>query len=306
MRVFKPVEVWVKQRWAEGTWNASVTIAKWLEPSAVEFYNKLEAEAFRPDHLVRVLPSHGVIYLMVPKAASTRIRTTLGAIGRRYSRRLKARHWGEVREAQGLRSIGLRSFYHLATSPTSFRFTFVRNPYARLLSYWASRFQNEPLVPGQTQVGDYLTRREQIDRAPPAGADKTLSFEDFVTFAAASASSRLNQHLQLQDDILSVPGIPLDFIGRMESFNADFSYVLDRLGASEQVRREALVPVHSSRHLHWSAYYTPKLADRVYRAYERDFDRFGYSRAIGLRDRRRSGALPEARQPALGATQQPR
>ena len=101
MRVFKPVEVWVKQRWAEGTWNASVTMAKWLEPSAIEFYNRLEAEAFRPDHLVRVLPTHGVIYLMVPKAASTRIRTTLGAIGRRYSRRLKPRHWGEVARSAG-------------------------------------------------------------------------------------------------------------------------------------------------------------------------------------------------------------
>ena len=257
MRVFKPVEVWVKQRWAEGTWNASVTMAKWLEPSAIEFYNRLEDEAYLPDHLVRVLPKHGVIYLMVPKAASTRIRTTLGAIGRRYSRRLKPRYWGESREAQGLRSIGVRSFYHLATSPTSFRFTFVRNPYARLLSYWASRFENEPLVPGQTEVDDYLARRGQMDWALPVGADKTLSFEDFVTFAAASANSRQNQHLQLQDDILSVPGISLDFIGRMESFNADFTYVLDRLGASEQVRREALVPVHSSRHRHWSEYYTP-------------------------------------------------
>ena len=160
----------------------------------------------------------------------------------------------------------------------------MRNPYARLLSYWASRFENEPLVPGQTEVDDYLARRGQIDWALPVGADKTLSFEDFVTFAAASANSRQNQHLQLQDDILSVPGISLDFIGRMESFNADFTYVLDRLGASEQVRREALVPVHSSRHRHWSEYYTPKLADRVYRAYQRDFDRFGYSRAVGLTD----------------------
>jgi hypothetical protein len=65
----------------------------------------------------------------------------------------------------------------------------------------------------------------------------------------------------------------------MESFNPDFTYVLDRLGASEEIRREALVPVHSSRHRHWSEYYTPQLAERIYRAYERDFDRFKYSRS---------------------------
>jgi hypothetical protein len=280
MRVLKPIEAWVKQRWVDGNWNASVMMAKWLEPSAIEFYNRLENEAFRPGHLVRVLPTHGVIYLMVPKAASTRIRATLGAIGGRHSRRLKPSQWGKAREVQGLRSVGVRTFYHLATSPTSFRFTFVRNPYARLLSFWASKFQNEPLVSGQPQIDDYLARRESIDRALPAGADKTLSFEDFVTFAATSANSRQNQHLQLQDDILSVPGIPLDFIGRMESFNPDFTYVLDRLGASEEIRREALVPLHSSRHRHWSEYYTPQLAERIYRAYERDFDRFKYPRSL--------------------------
>ena len=78
---------------------------------------KLEAEAFQAYDLVRVLPSHDLIYLVVPKAASTRIRTILAAVGGRHSRRLKPSQRPKFREPQGLRSMTVRSFYHLATSP---------------------------------------------------------------------------------------------------------------------------------------------------------------------------------------------
>ena len=66
----------------------------------------------------------------------------------------------------------------------------------------------------------------------------------------------------------------LDFVGRLESFNTDFVRVLDHVGASEAVRRDAFVPINVSQHKKWSDYYTKDLADRVYRAFERDFDRF--------------------------------
>jgi hypothetical protein len=42
------------------------------------------------------------------------------------------------------------------------------------------------------------------------------------------------------------------------------------------------MPLRASLHHSWPVYYTPSLADRVYRAYERDFDRFGYARTISF------------------------
>lgn len=125
-----------------------------------------------------------------------------------------------------------------------------------------------------------LEIRHEIDTDLPAGPDRTLSFADFVVFAAATARVRHDIHLQAQDEILNTPGIPLDLIGKMENFDADFVRVLDHVGASDEIRRDAMIPVNTSQHDDWPTYYTPELADRIYRAYECDFDRFSYARSI--------------------------
>ena len=205
MRALQPIEAAIKALCVNANWSASMLAAAWQEPAAVEFYRKLQAEAYLADDLLRVLPTHNTIYVVVPKAASTRIRTTLAAIAGRYSRRLKRNRRGEVRMLRGPRSMTVSSFYRLATNPAGFRFSFVRNPYARVLSCWANKFQNLPLVPGLPEINDYLARRKHINSALPAGADNTLSFKQFVIFAAASASSRHDPHLQMQSDILSMP-----------------------------------------------------------------------------------------------------
>jgi hypothetical protein len=280
MGALRPIEVGAKRLWTNGAWSASMLLASWREPPAAEFCRKFEAEAFVPEKLVRVLPGLNAIYLVVPKAANTRIRMILAAISRRYSRQLWPSRWGKLREPQGPHSMTARSFYRLATSPTTFRFSFVRNPYTRLLSCWADKFQGRPLVPGLPEIDDYLARRKRIDPSLPFGADKALSFDRFVTFATASLGMDHDLHLHRQDDLLSVPGIALDFIGRVETFNTDLAKVFDRLGASDEVRREALVPLNTSRHQLCSDHYTPPMADCVYRAYERDFDRFGYPRPL--------------------------
>ena len=170
------------------------------------------------------------------------------------------------------------SFFRLATSPDTLRFSFVRNPYARVVSCWAHKYADKPLVRGDPFIDAYLAIRPEIDADLPAGRDRTLSFSEFVVFAAATAKARHDIHLQAQDIILSIPGVELGVIGKVESFDADFGRVLDHLDASDEVRREAAIMINESHHNDWPAYYTHELADRIYRAYERDFDRFGYAR----------------------------
>jgi hypothetical protein len=276
MRIFRPVEIAIKQI----PWIASRPIAGIRNPSAVEFYENLMTNGYEADSLLNVLPRHKLIYIGVPKAASTRIRRTLARIDGRYIRSLKPSRRSMYRGPCGLRNITIETLFRLATSPDVLRFSFVRNPYARVVSCWADKFAGKPLVRGDVFIDPYLAIRREIDADLPAGADRTLSFPEFAAFAAATAKARHDIHMQAQDDILSMPGIELDMIGKVETFDTDFVRVLDYVNAGDAVRREAAIALNESHHNDWPTYYTPELAGRIYRAYECDFDRFGYARVI--------------------------
>lgn len=243
---------------------------------AVFFYDTL-ASGFDPEAHIDVLPDYNLIYISVPKCASTTIKAALAALNRRQSPSLRDLH---TRRSTGILSpsrAGLSTFYRIATSSDSLRFTFVRNPYARLVSAWADKFKNKPLVPGDTFVELYLEHRLAADISLPHGKDQTLSLAQFAAFASATAHRRLNSHWNIQDDLLDMPGLKLNLIGRVECFAEDFRHVLDHVGLLNQF---ITVRHNASQHLAWRNYYTPQLAERVYKAYERDFDRFRYPRAV--------------------------
>jgi hypothetical protein len=276
MRLLRPVEIAAK----EFAWLATEPLSNLFDPAAARFYEKLRTGGYEPDLLLNLLPGHKLLYVVVPKAASTRIRRTLAQVDGRYVLSLKPSRRFRFRGPSGPRSMTKSTFYRFATDPRTLRFSFVRNPYARAVSCWSDKFRDKPLVPGDPFTDVYLSRRLEIDTSLPAGADRSLSFADFVVFLAAVARGRLDIHFQTQADILSMPGIRLDFVGKVESFARDFARVLDHLRASDALRREAVMPINESHHDHWADYYTPEIADRLYGAYECDFDRFGYARTL--------------------------
>jgi len=254
-------------------------------PEAWSFYQRTMQDAYLPDDLIDVVPQLKILYLAVPKAASSRIRSNLAALigNDTVSGWTSDENWRvHNRKASGLQAPrhGILQFHRLAVGPEALRFTFVRNPYTRLLSCWADQYRDRPLVPGYGRVEVYLAHREKADPALPFGPDKTLSFRDFVAFTCATSTWRIDKHWQQQGDIVELPGITLDMIGKTETFAKDFKRVLDHAGASDEVRRAAMPPLHTSARRRLSDYFTPDLADHIYRAYERDFDQFGYPRAL--------------------------
>jgi hypothetical protein len=276
MRALRKLETIAK----ELPWIASCHIAGMFDPLGMDFYKRLQADGYFPDLLVNVVPKRNIIYVLVPKAASTRIRLTLARATGQHMRSLDPSRRCKYRGPYGPRSMTVGSFFRLATSCETLRFSFVRNPYARAVSCWADKFCNKRLVSGNLFVEFYLANRREIDSKLPEGADRTLSFFDFVIFAAAMAKRRCDIHIQTQHDILSMPGIKLDFVGKVETFQKDFVRVLDHISASDAVRRDAAVPVNESHCDDWQDYYTSELADRIYQAYECDFDYFGYPRSF--------------------------
>jgi len=251
-----------------------------LDPGATQFFEALAAGGYDPDAHIDVLPQHRLIYVCVPKCASTTIKTALSRLTVRGPIAPDKIH---NRRHTGLRApsrIGLSAFHRLATSPATLRFAFVRNPYARLVSAWADKFQNKPLVRGDSFIEKYLAHRADIDASLPAGGEQTLSFGQFVMFATASALCRIDAHWQEQQDLLTMPGITLDHIGKVESFNRDFSPVLEHVGHGPELLLSASLRLNASQHRPWPDYYSPTLADLVYRSYQRDFDLLRYPRAL--------------------------
>jgi hypothetical protein len=278
---------WLRMHWLRAieigakriSWATSRHIADFLDPAAIAFYERLQAGGYEPDRLLKALPAHKLIYVIVPKAASTRIRTTLVRVAGKYARSPRPCRWLHF-GTRSPRSMTPSSFFRLATSPQTLRFSFVRNPYARSVSCWAEKFRERQLAGADPTLRMYLATRHEVDANLPAGRDHTLSFPDFVIYATSVAWRRRDSHIQAQADILSMPGITLDLVGKVETFLEDFSRVLEHLRADDSVRRDAIVPLNKSDHAHWPDYYTPELAERIYRAYEPDFDLFGYPRAI--------------------------
>jgi hypothetical protein len=255
-------------------------IVGWRDPQSYEFYMQLVANGFAPNAHIDVLPEQRVIYVCVPKNASSRIKMTLSAV---LGRTLRSDWEAHKRKPSGLKSpkrVGLTIFHRLATDPRALRFAFVRNPYARLVSCWLNKFREVPLTPAKPAVDSYLAWRQQNDPSLPEGPTNTLSFDEFINFAAMTAQDRVDAHWHLQTGLLEMPGIELNLVGKVESFERDFMRVLDHVQASDGLRADATKPANVSDPIDWRSYYTNELANRVHKAYELDFDRFQYSRKL--------------------------
>jgi hypothetical protein len=255
----------------------------WVNPSAAAFFNSVCENHFDPETYIDVLPQYRLIYVCVPKAASSTIRSVLSSleVGNPPGPPLALLY---NRRRSGIRSPRLARFsvfHRLAKSPEVLRFTFVRNPYARLLSAWTDRFRGKSLIDGEPSITAYRAYRTTISRSLPDGIDQTLSFPQFVEFATATVDHRIDIHWQRQNDFAAALGLDLNFIGKVETFKADFARVLNHIGVSGDVRDRYLsLQVNEATNGSWQSYYSTGLADRVYRAYECDFDKFGYHRTI--------------------------
>ena len=260
-------------------WRIKAEPLRRSNPDAYRFYADLMTDGFHPDALIDIVPVHRLIYVGVPKAASSTIKRSLSELTASNTDALQALH---KRGESGLLSpseYGVAEFYQLATAPDTLRFSFVRNPYERLVSCWADKYQNRPLVAGDPFINVYLAYRKEADRTLPHGRDAVLPFPIFVEMAAATCLMRIDPHWSLQDDLISMPGITLDLIGKAENFDEDFRRVTAHIGPHASVA-SGKRNMNVSRHSQCRDYFDDALARRVHRAFERDFDRFGYPAAL--------------------------
>jgi Sulfotransferase family len=192
------------------------------------------------------------IFVHIQKTAGNSVRTALGGDIFDARKHFMAR---ELRDIRGE-----------AVWNASFKFSFVRNPWDRLVSWW-SMIDNA---------------RDYVDQAQPPNAffgyvlERAKSFEDFLLRCddeIVDSDGRKNIFRNQIDYLVDDNGeIIVDFVGRFEHLQEDFDEVCRRLGrASVELPR-----TNASQHTAYTEYYTPAMVEIVTKHYMRDIERFGY------------------------------
>ncbi len=180
-----------------------------------------------------------------------------------------------------LSAVELRELYGPETWDSCFRFSIVRNPWDRLVSWWSmidahrekynagaklNGFQ-QYVLSHATSFEEFLTR-----------CDKEVTDPDGVKWIYRNQIDHLTDaHGQVM----------VDFIGRFEALARDFDTAC-HLGCGHSVK---LPRINVSVHEHYTTYYTPKLVSLVAERFRKDIQQFGYtfgdpapSRLIDSRD----------------------
>jgi len=225
----------------------------------------------------------GLVVYFNPKVGSTTIKRllveglqTLGV------KPMLSRVW-PINETRRYLTASLTDHYDLLRNPQRYQFfTFVRNPYARLVSAWKDKLalSGDDRNARSVRKATALVRRFAVERGLPGNElESAIPFATFVSYVESQDEGRRDQHWDTQRSVLLTDLIPFSRIYRMETeFAAGVTEILTRLGLPEAWAAERLEhPQNASRKLKQPVF-DEHLAERVYRCFAPDFEEFGYDR----------------------------
>ncbi len=173
----------------------------------------------------------------------------------------------------GIVDVGPHRFFSVADDPETLIFTFVRNPYARIVSCFRDKVERHPLCSRggfNRDIRAFFGQRLNV-----LDLGSSLSFEWFVEMACATSRDASNGHWLTMNRLLPEHDVVCTFIGRVESFDSDIQTVCAQLHMAPPTRK-----VNATGKVRVSDWLTPSIRDAIRSAFREDFDRFGYSMAV--------------------------
>lgn len=147
-------------------------------------------------------------------------------------------------------------------------FGFVRNPWARMVSWWSM----VGYVFERAEAGVEQARRK-IETHPQAWLPEGEFRDDFDRFVLEGTEKVAKVGRPQVVTLSRKDGTTVDFIGRTENFDHDFNVVRERLGLepiAQAPRRNV------STHGHYRDYYNDKTRQKVAEVFAPDIEAFGY------------------------------
>ena len=156
-----------------------------------------------------------------------------------------------------------------------FIFTFVRNPYTRILSAYLNKIQGSSLE---------NTRRRAVLGFPPHD-EEYISFNQFLTRIRDFDINKLDIHFRPQWHLLGLNKlIKYDFIGHLENFESDLNYVLNRISNNNAPNELLSWRGHATNAKdNIEQYYGAEEQALVVEIYRDDFNYLGYGFGLDLR-----------------------
>ena len=188
-----------------------------------------------PEEMIRrqIQPNeiHKLIYCGIEKAGSTFWRRFLQCLSKRIVQSpFKIKAENVIRNNIDVKKTGLVKILGLLQSST--KFTFVRNPYTRLLSGYVDKiYSPNPYYWKLGAKAVRLSRRVIF----PCGHDTTFNeFVDYIIYVQNNRKER-DEHFIPGHELCIPCQIHHDIIGKMETFANDTFYILEKLNLTEYV-----------------------------------------------------------------------
>lgn len=186
-----------------------------------------------------------LLYVRIPKSGNSSIRGSIdgGINGRMSSSRIRG----------------------LSEDLTTF--SFVRNPWSRLVSAYRQKV-HEDYASKKMVNGVY---RGFLDSGIPV--HKNMSFDAFCEVVCDIPDSKTDKHLRSQSSFVIHKGVPIvSFLGKVETMERDWKNLMDRVGLDFK-----LAHLNHTGHQHYSSYFTDtSLIKLVGDRYAEDVHYFDY------------------------------
>lgn len=196
---------------------------------------------------------HKCIFIHIPRCAGGYIKKTLDPA---YKMELK-------------KEVNRRQLCHATASDLQnlgsqfdeyYKFAMVRNPFERLVSAYIYYMKREKM---QDSFSNFVLREGQFGEA-------------LFNAGQFSPAGILVNLRPMVDFLYDENGkILVDFVGRYESFQTDFTHIRSVLKITGARRRRH---IHKTKHFRWRWYYDTRLLKIVRERYKDDFLKFGYGK----------------------------
>jgi hypothetical protein len=210
-----------------------------------------------------ILPKKKALYLSVSKAGNTSIKASMFNLPKYADYRFVHRAMRTFHSCRSIEKLGQYGDY--------FKFTFVRNPFRRLVSCYENKLHTDKAEVGKTICfliyDSYLFGFLSKDRGFRSFARRVCMIPDCLS----------DRHFASQSmDAVGPDGrLLVDYVGKLERMERDYEPLRQKFGFAPLPHYNRTKTAMRN----WMDYYDLDTARRVYRRYRTDIEVFGYQDA---------------------------